>query len=365
MKNIFWVVGDESGDLHVAHILAELNKQKKLHHFGIGGSLMQKENFESIYPFDKFTVMGFFEVIQHLPFFLKVEKKIEEIFIQNPPDLVILVDYPGLNLRVAKIAKRLGLKVIYYISPQFWAWKYKRIDKLKRLTDHVIAILPFEKDIFDKENVKSTYVGHPIAEEIRCKLTKAEFAQKYKLDFNKKWIGFLPGSRKTEIKKMLPLYLDAIQYFNSEDFEFIVSHKQIQSDFQKIENITYIKSDTYELMKHSKLLAVTSGTATLETAYLGTPFIIVYKTSKISYLIGKKFIKIDKIGLPNIILDKIVIPELIQEKANGKNIAANLKKFLENESYQNEVSEQLQKIHKILGKKSASKETARIILEYI
>ncbi len=369
-RKIFWIAGENSGDLHTSKVISQLNRNNKnITHFGIGGENMQKAGLIPIFPFERFSVMGFSEVIKHLFFFLKVEIKIKKIFKTNPPDLVVLTDYPGLNMRIAKMAHKFKIKVLYFICPQFWAWKHKRIFQLKKYTDYVAFILPFEEKYFKKENVKSSFVGHPISEEIEIRLIRKDFAKEYNLNLNKKWLGFLPGSRDTEIKKMLPEYIKSISFFDVEKYEFLISKAVTVSDKlfrQTIENsenqnIKIIKNHNYEMMKYCDFLVVTSGTATLETAYLGTPFLIVYKTSKISYELGKRFIKIKRIGLPNIVLDKDIIPELIQDKANGKSIYNKTLEIINSKEKYDKISEELKELHEILGIKSASKEVAKII----
>lgn len=372
-KKIFWIAGENSGDLHASIVMKELNKSSNnIENFGIGGEKMTSFKFRAIYPFARFSVMGFFEVVKHLTFFAEVEKHIKDIFKNNPPDLVILVDYPGFNMRIAKLAKSFNIPVLYFIVPQFWAWKYKRIFKLDKFTDHIAYILPFEGKHFKKHNVKASFVGHPISEEIKIKLTKEQFAKKFNLNVNKKWIGFLPGSRDAEVKKILPEFIKSMELFNNENYEFLISQASSVSDtlFTKLLNsstkeTTTLKKMNYEMMKHCDILTVTSGTATIETAFLGTPFILVYKTSKMSYLIGKKFVKIDKIGLPNIVLEKNIIPELIQNDVTGKNIHSALSRILFDDTEYNKISVELQALHDILGRKKTSKQVSRIIEEML
>ncbi len=368
-KRIFWIAGENSGDLHASIVLNELNKRySNIENFGIGGEKMKSLGFRAIFPFERFSVMGFVEVIQHLAFFIGVEKQIKKTLKKNPPDLVVLVDYPGLNMRIAKLAKSFNIPVLYFIVPQFWAWKYKRIFKLQKYTDHIAYILPFEKKHFNKHNINASYVGHPISEEISIKLSKEEFADKNDLDLNKKWLGFLPGSRNAELKNMLPQFIDSIEMFDPDKYEFMISQATSVSIklFQKIlnrtsKNIKIVKDSNYEMMKHCDFLTVTSGTATIETAFLGTPFIIVYKTSNISYQIGKRFVKIDKIGLPNIVIEKDIVPELIQEDVNGKNIHTTISEILSNEEKYKQISEELKALHDILGSKTTSTEVTDII----
>jgi lipid-A-disaccharide synthase len=374
IKKIFWLAGENSGDLHASLVLKELTKRNPdWENFGVGGPGMQQFGFRSIFPFERFSVMGFWEVLKHISFFLKVAKSIKKIFVSNPPDLVVLVDYPGLNMRIAEMAFELNIPVLYFISPQFWAWKYKRIHKMKKFTKQIAFILPFEEKYFVKHNVTARYVGHPIAEEIEVILDKKQFAEKHKLDPDKTWLGFLPGSRGNEIKKMLPEYLQTIKEFDADKHEFLISKAHSVPDklfndiLQKEPDIksNIIDSDRYEMMQHCDLLVVTSGTATIETAYIGTPFIIVYKTSRISYQVGKRFIKIDRIGLPNIVLDKSIIPELIQDEVNPINIAENLKNILTSKNEYKRISDDLKNLHEILGSRSVSNEVSTIIEELI
>ena len=368
-KKIFWIAGENSGDLHASIVLKEINKQiSNIENFGIGGERMKSHGFKAIYPFERFSVMGFIEVVKHLTFFANVEKNIKNIFRNDPPDLVVLVDYPGLNMRVAKMAKSFNIPVLYFIVPQFWAWKYKRIFKLQKFTDQIAYILPFEGRHFSKHNIKASFVGHPISEEISIKLSREEFAKENNLDLNKKWLGFLPGSRDIELKKMLPVFIDTIKLFNKDNYEFLISQaSSISAELFKEANEEtdnkrkIIRNMNYEMMKHCDLLVVTSGTATIETAYLGTPFIIVYKTSNISYQIGKRFIKINKIGLPNIVMEKDIVTELIQDDVNEKNIYSKVTEILSDENKYNKISNDLEALHDILGSKITSKEVTVII----
>ena len=369
-KKIFWIAGENSGDLHASIVLKEQKKRElQIDNFGIGGSKMEVYGFKPIFPFQRFSVMGFIEVVKHISFFLKVEKKIKEIFSTTPPDLVVLVDYPGLNMQIAKMASKMNIPVLYFICPQFWAWKYNRIFRLKKYTDHIAYILPFEGKYFKKHLIKATYVGHPIAEEIEVKLSRDEMVKNNSLAQDKKWIGFLPGSRNIEIKKMLPEFLKAIKKFDHFKFEFLISKAPTVSNrimkkiikISGVKNIKTIEYQNYEMMKHCDLLVVTSGTATIETAYTGTPFIIAYKTSRSSYELGKRFIKIGRIGLPNIVLDKDIIPELIQDEASGERIYIMAKSILDSPEEYDRIALELKNLHEVLGSRSTSIETANII----
>jgi len=370
MKKIFWLAGEPSGDLHASFVINKLTSEN-IYHFGIGGKLMQAEGLETILPFEKFSVMGFVEVLKHLPFFLNAERMIMQTITEKKPDLVILIDYPGLNMRIAEKAKKIGFKVLYYITPQFWAWKKKRLWKLRKFTDHICNILPFESKYFKELYIDSTYVGHPIAEEIKVEQTKEEFAENFSLDMNKKWMGFLPGSRKNEIRKILPIFFKTASLMDSDKHEFIFSQADGTSDtffdYQEFNksNFHLFQCNNYEIMKHSDFLAVTSGTATIETAFLGTPFVIVYKVNPLSYEIGKRIIKIKRIGLPNIILDDDIIPEFIQKDVNPMNLFQIIEHFLNDYREYNKIVDKLKKLKTILGNKKASLETANIIRQML
>jgi len=364
-KTLFWLAGENSGDLHAAGVIAKL---PEYNHFGIGGPRMQKCGLKPMFEFSRFSVMGFLEVLEHLKFFLGVERSIKRLFREHPPDLVILVDYPGLNMRIAKMAKKFSIPVLYYICPQFWAWKQRRIHDLKKYTDHVAFILPFEQSFLNEHEIQSTYVGHPIAEEINKIISREDFAKNYDLDPAKTWLGFLPGSRNHEIKRILPEYLKIISLFDNNKFEFLISKaptvdkRTFYRVIQKAGKLQFrIVKDNYGIMKYSKTLIVTSGTATLETAFIGTPFIIVYKANALSYAIGKQLVKLDRIGLPNIILNQKIIPEFIQKEANAKKLYQALQSLLVSKEKYEEIKSNLEQLHNLLGEKSASQEVAQII----
>jgi lipid-A-disaccharide synthase len=369
-KKIFWLVGEKSGDLHAARVLKYcFSKHPDWEHFGVGGKQMEAEGFHSLFPFSRFNVMGFVEVIKHLRFFAKVEKSIEAVLIEQKPDAVVLVDYPGLNMRIARIAQKMNIKVLYYICPQFWAWKKHRIFQLRDYTDAIGYILPFEGDYFAEENILATYTGHPISEEITVESSRTEFAREHDLDSSKKWVAFFPGSRDNEIKKLLPVYLQAMRLLQAEDCQFLLSCADTISTqtFNKILNnvpvngLKIIESRNYELMKHADFVCAKSGTTTLETAFLGTPLILCYKISWLSYLIGRYFVKIKWIGLPNIILNQSLIPELIQSQANALNISTKIKFYLNNNSEYCNMQSELETLHDLLGIKSASQEVTKLL----
>lgn len=376
MFKIFWLAGENSGDLHASMIIKQLNSTGiSFEHTGVGGYHMQNEGLKTLFPFNRFNVMGFVEVIKHLNFFSKVEKTIKNIFINNKPNLVVLVDYPGLNLRVAKMAYDLDIPVFYYICPQFWAWKHHRVNQLAEYTNYVACILPFEPDLLHIHKVEAEYVGHPIVEEINNVIDKQTFAKVNNLDLNKKWISFFPGSRMDEVEKLLPVYLKTIDLLDLDKYKVIISRapnfheklfRQLMETYTKNpDKISVMCGNNYELMTHSDFLVAKSGTSTLEAAYIGNPFIICYKANQLSYLIGKKIVKIKYIGLPNILLDKPVIPELIQHEVNPQNIARHIETALGDEKEYQKTKQALSELREVLGTRSASKVTANKIMEIL
>jgi len=367
MKNIFILTGERSADIHTSKFLKQIQKlDSKIKFWGIGGPKMQKLGFESIFPFERFSVIGFAEVLKHLAFFYQVINKIKKEFIKRKPNLVILVDYPGLNLRIAKIANKLKIPVLYYISPQVWAWKKKRIYKIKQYTDKIAVIFPFEKELYENIGANVEFVGHPISEEITFQLSKKEFANKYHLDESKKWLAFIPGSRDIEIKRILPEMVKTIQKLKKREnnYEFLISLTDTVSKghfyqiIEPIKNYISIIDEIYELMKYCDLVISKSGTSTLETGYIGTPMIVVYKTSFLSYLIAKHFVNIDMIALPNIVAGKKIVPELIQKEVNSTNIINNIDSILNDEKNYKKMKEELSILQEKLGNKKAS-ESAR------
>lgn len=369
-RTIFWLVGESSGDLHAALVMKSLNESiPNLKHIGIGGPRMQALGLKPIFPFDRFAVMGFVEVLQHLAFFMKVQHSIKRLFHLDKPDLAILVDYPGLNLRIADLADEHRIPVLYFICPQFWAWKHERVFRLKASTRHVACILPFEEEMLKIHNINCSYVGHPIAEEVAFEMDRDSFARFYGLDAGKKWIGFFPGSRNNEIEKMLPVFLDASTKWQDGEYEFLfsksrsVNHKLYMSMLAdgRGRNVKVIDGNNYELMKYAEVLVCTSGTVTLEAAFIGTPLVICYKASYLSYLLGRYFVKIKRIGLPNIVLDKDLLPELIQDEMNATNIYRRAQEIITDPLLNKSIRTELYRLKAMLSDKRPSQEMSKIV----
>ncbi len=369
-RHIFWLAGEYSADLHAGLVMRALNSALPgLRHSGIGGARMQAEGLQPLYPFARFNVMGFAEVLGHLAFFRQVETGIRSFFREDPPDLAILVDHPGLNLRIARLASYLGIPVLYFICPQFWAWRPGRVNQLRDRVRHVACILPFEQRLLEAHNVPATYVGHPIAEEIDPKLDRAGFASLYGLDPAKRWIGFLPGSRDSVIRAMLPVYLEAVRELASQGFELLVSQARTVSPtlFRQlcgaapVPGLKVIATHRHELMRHCDLLVSTSGTATLEAAYIGTPQLICYKTSPLSFAIGRRLVRINRVGLPNLVLERDLLPELIQTACQPHSIVKVALGLLNDPDRLQTMRKELAPLRKMLSEPRASLEMTRLV----
>ena len=364
----YFVAGEASGDLHASKViayLALLDSQSKFR--GWGGDKMETAGMHLAEHYRNTSFMGFVEVVKNLPTILDLLKKCKKDILSFKPDVLILVDYPGFNLRIAEWAFKNNIKVYYYISPQIWAWKESRIHKIKKYIDKMFVILPFEKTFYDKWNFKVDFVGHPLLDEMALQdyPTTADFLTDHRLE-QKPIIALLPGSRKQEINKMLLIMTQVVEDFSA--YQFVVAAApNIESDFYQsiLQNkkIAIVKDSTYALLKNAQAALVTSGTATLETALFNTPQIVCYKGNPISYQIGKKLIKVKYISLVNLILDQPLITELIQNDLNPKKLKTELSKLLTDENQKQQIKNGYAKLKNKLGDCGASKKTASLIFE--
>ena len=352
------IAGEASGDLHGSNLMLEL---KKLDAGAIircwGGDKMQEAGGDLVKHYRELAFMGFWEVIKNILTILRNLKFCKKDIEQFQPDCLVLIDYPGFNLRIAKWAKQKGIRIIYYISPQVWAWKEGRVKMMKQCIDKMLVILPFEKDYFkNKWNWEVVYVGHPLVEIINSQQSTTNSQQLS----NKPIIALLPGSRKQEILKKLPVMLEVSKTFPA--FQFIVAKAPGVDDafysslLNPYKNVSDVSGKTYELLLQSKAALVTSGTATLETALFGVPEVVCYKGSWLSYQIGKRLVKVKFISLVNLIMDKLVVKELIQNDLTAKNASKELEELLTNESRIAQLKNDYSALKKLLsegGKASA------------
>lgn len=364
-KKYYIISGEASGDLHGSNLMkAILEKEPNAEFRFWGGDLMQSVGGTLIKHYKDLAFMGFLEVIQNLGTILKNIQFCKDDIKTYQPDTLILIDYPGFNLRIAKFAKQLGIKVVYYISPQLWAWKEGRVKTIKNYVDEILVILPFEKDFYKKHSIEAHFVGHPLLDAISDleEISPEKFRIENGLN-NKEIIALLPGSRKQEVRKMLNIMLSIAPYF--QEYQFVIAGApSLDREFYKeflTPDVHFVSNKTYDLLRCSKAALVTSGTATLETALLNTPEVVCYRGSWISYQIAKRLVKhIKFISLVNLIMDKEVVKELIQDDLTTNNLKSELQKILE-EPQRTKIIEEYQKLRLLLGGKGASHRAAEII----
>lgn len=364
------IAGEASGDLHGSRLIQAIKTNDEVANVRAwGGDKMEAAGAKLIKHYRDLAFMGFAEVISNLPTIMANMRFCKSDISKFNPDVVIFIDYPGFNLPIAKFAKAKGYKTAYYISPQIWAWKEKRIHTIKRVVDKMMVILPFEKTFYEKWNFAVDYVGHPLIEIIdqyQREINKEEIKNTLGFNKGKKLVALLPGSRKQEITKKLPIMLEASKDFP--EVQFIVGQAPgitdqfIQSFTNKYQNVTVLKNKTYDLLSVADAALVTSGTATLETALFRVPEIVCYKGSPISYAIAKKLIKVKYISLVNLIMDKPIVKELIQEELTTKNIKSELTELLFNEQRKTTFQQDANDLYNLLsagGK--ASQKAANLI----
>ena len=361
------IAGEASGDLHGSNLMkAMIEKDPQAEIRFWGGDLMQEVGGTLVKHYRDLAFMGFAEVVMNLREIFKNISVCKNDIQQFNPDVLILIDYPGFNMRIAEFVKKAGIKVHYYISPQIWAWKENRIKSIKRDVDEMYVILPFEKDFYEKKHhFQVHFVGHPLIDSIadRTQIDENTFREIHQLN-KKPIIALLPGSRKQEIKKMLSVMLNIVEKFP--DFQFVIAGAPSQDfefyrQFITKDNVKFVPNKTYDLLSVSYAAIVTSGTATLETALFKIPQIVCYKTSNISYQIGKRLVKLKFISLVNLIMDKEVVKELIQDDFNEQNLEKELHKIID--GYQRALMFiDYYDLEKKLGGKGASKKVAELII---
>jgi lipid-A-disaccharide synthase len=368
------ITGEVSGDLIGASLIKELKSlNPDLNISGIGGDRMKDAGMNLIYHTDQMAFLGFVEVIKHLPFIHSVQKKLLNTIQSEKINCVVLIDYPGFNLSIAKKLSRLGIKVIYYVSPQIWAWAKGRVKKVKKFVNKMLVVFPFEVDFYKKENVDVKYVGHPLVERIKQHkfLSKEELYTKFNLENGKEILLVLPGSRKQEVKEIFPEVIKAAKVLATKfNLQVVVARsknidKNLLSELSNSAKFTTVADYNYELMKYSRFGIIKSGTSTLEAGFFALPMLVVYKTSPLTFLIGKRLVKLDRIGMVNILLNEMVVPELIQSAADSKNIIETASKILTNDLAFNKMKLKLEKVQELLGDEGASKKAAHSILEIL
>lgn len=363
------IAGERSGDLHAGNLVKAIQKLQPGGIFrGFGGDYMKEAGVGVTVNYEKLAFMGFAEVVSNLNKISGLIKQCKEDILGFKPDVVILVDYGGFNTRIAKFAKKEGIKVFYYITPKVWAWYQKRALTLKKNVDRMFVILPFEKEFYKKFGWDVDYVGNPVLDAVKEYKQDPEFLSKNNFASGSSLIALLPGSRKQELLNILPLMAEIAKRFDAFQFGVaVVSNldKNLYKSLIGLSNVRLIHDDTYNLLANSKAAIVTSGTATLETALLRIPQVVVYKTSRISYQIAKGFIQVRYISLVNLIADRTVIRELIQSDANQDALTKELVALVSDENYRQRMMKDYDEIYKILDVGSASANAAKLMTGYL
>jgi lipid-A-disaccharide synthase len=364
------VAGEASGDIYGAELVREARKlSPDLCFFGAGGERMRDAGVETLADSADLAVVGLVEVLKHYHVISTAFLKLKKILLNDPPDLLILIDYPGFNLRLAKVAKRAGVKVLYYISPQIWAWRQGRVKKIASLVNHMSVILPFEAPFYEQAGVPVTFVGHPMLDMVQVESTRDKAATDFGLDPSQLIVGLFPGSRKSEIERLLPVITESAvllrEQFPQVQFVLPLASTLSEEDLSPLLRDagidgTIIKGRIHELIRACDAVISVSGTVTLEIALVGTPMVIIYRLSPLTYQIARRLIKVEHIGLCNIVAGETAVKELIQDEANPGNIAAEIRKILTDDAYAGKIREKLATVRSKLGSGGASGNVARL-----
>lgn len=374
-KKIFIIAGEVSGDMHGAHLAESIKSMDgSIEMLGVGGHKMQEAGIKILYNIVDLAVVGFIEVIKHYKQFKEIFDNLLKKIELERPDAVILIDYPGFNLRLAKKLKQMNIRVIYYISPQIWAWGKGRIRLIKKCVDKMIVVLKFEEDLYKKYDVDATFIGHPLLDVVKSHAPKRDFLKNCHLSDEHKIVALLPGSREKEVERILPVSIKTAEIINSKlkDVQFVIlrspSVKQkVFDECIKETNlhIKIVKDKTYDGINASDLVIAASGTATLETAILNKPVIILYKLSFPTWLIIRCLLRIRDVGLVNIVARKLIMPEFIQFKARPARIARTAIDMLTNKQRIARMNKDLSDLKELLGSPGASRRAAKIVLDTI
>ena len=352
------IAGEASGDLHGSNLVRQLSLLDDQAVFkGVGGEKLRNANVDILFGLERLAFMGFYEVLKNIRTIRRNFKEVKNNILQFQPDIVILIDYPGFNLRMAKWCKQNGFRVAYYISPKIWAWNVSRVEIIKKNVDLVLCILPFEESFYQKHNyIKAYYVGNPLLDVIHSHSGQGEESvQKNTKDI----IALLPGSRKQELKTLIPLMLETANKFPNERF-IITGISRLSELYPAVypQNVSIVFDKTYEVLENAKAAVVCSGTATLETAILNVPQVVIYKTSWLNYQIGRRLAKVNFISLPNLIANKKIAEELIQHDCNAEKISKELHTLLSTptEKFYDSLVEKI-------GEKGATGRAAKLIIQ--
>jgi lipid-A-disaccharide synthase len=369
-KKVLLVTGEASGDVHGSCLVRSLKQlDPSLHIYGIGGDELHKAGMEILFHIQELSVVGIVEVWARLPQIIKAFRLLKQEIVNAPPDLLVLIDYPDFNLRIAAVAKKQGVPVLYYISPQIWAWRQKRVKKIARLVDQMAVVFPFEKTFYEQYSVPVQFVGHPLLDREVPPLDKQAILKQFAMNNQHPIVGLLPGSRKAEIDRLLPVMAQAAvliqKKFPGAQFILPIAAGFREADIRKqIERfglrVTMVAHHLTEVLHICDLVLVASGTATLETALMGKPMIIMYRISLLTYLVGRLLVRVPHIGLANIVAGKQIVPELIQGAASPQRVSREAISLLKDPQRMMAMTQELGRVKELLGSAGASARVALI-----
>lgn len=365
------IAGEASGDQYGALLIrAFREKHPGAQFFGIGGDLMQEEGMELLSHIRDTAIMGFVEVVKHYPFLKELFRSCQDAYRDRHADAVVLIDYPGFNLRLAEKIREQGGRVLYYISPQVWAWGAHRLRKMRRIIDHLAVVFPFEESFFAGHGIPATFVGHPLLEILEHSDRDAFLAQ-WNLPADQPLLALLPGSRKQEIDRLLPAMLEAAEILTERHDCAVAVGAARQPDalyeqyLKDYPSVTLIRGATHALMQHAHSAVVASGTATVETAYYETPMVVVYRASPLNYAIGRRLIRVDDIAMVNILADKRIVPELLQSDVTPEYIARYMSHYFSDPAQYEQTRRELGRVKEKMGTVGASARVAELLAQLI
>ncbi|BDV42541.1 lipid-A-disaccharide synthase [Geotalea uraniireducens] len=374
-KRVMIVAGEASGDLHGSNLVKETrHRDPEVAFFGIGGPLMRAAGVETLVDSSEMAVIGLVEVLAHSGVIYRAYRALKAVIKNDPPDLLILIDYPDFNLLIARLAKKAGVKVLYYISPQVWAWRVGRVKKIARLVDRMAVVFPFEVPFYERAGVPVSFVGHPLAETVRPTMGREAAIAAFGLQPARRTVGLFPGSRHGEISRLFPTILAAAGALRERypELQFILplapslTREDLEPQLSAAGlDVTVIEGRTYDVMQVCDAIVTVSGTVTLEIALMGVPMVIIYKVSPLTYQAGKRLIRVDHIGICNIVAGERVVPELIQHDAEPAIIADAIGRFLDDRDYAAAVREKLRQVKNNLGSGGGSAKVAALVLEML
>mgnify|MGYP002541391799 CR=1 FL=1 len=369
---IMFSAGEASGDMHAAAVAAEIRRLRpEAELFGMGGSGMARAGVRIIYDIQNLGIIGVVEVIKHLPLFFRLRDLLRDAMIREKPDVLVCVDYPGFNMKIAHMAKEMGIPVVYYIAPTIWAWNKSRAKPIARDVAQVASIFPFEAEAYRKAGARVTFVGHPLADVVKPSMTKDEAMAYFHADPAAKRVLLMPGSRKNEVAGLLPVMLDAARQLHAEmPCQFFlpraetIPQEMLDSYLDAAPELAVevTEGNQYDLMQICHACAASSGTATLETALMELPTVLVYRLAAFTWFLAKRLVHVKYAGLPNLLLDREVTPELLQEEVRGDRISGLLRTWLTDEAERQKTIEELKEVRSALGSGGAVRRTAELVL---